>query len=87
MTIQQQAVALGEFDYAAHCQIPAGMSLRICAATRSGRAEGVTVISDPPSLGKADCVAQAVRSLAFRPFPMPVLDLSRAEIQAASKLL
>jgi hypothetical protein len=82
--VKQGAADLAREDYAsvlehgsyfARCGVPDSMRLDICAAVRGGRAVGVTVRTDPGSRAVAECVARAVRALAFPSHPQ--LDLVR----------
>jgi hypothetical protein len=65
----------------ARCNVPSHISLQICAAVRSGRAFGATVITSPSDSSVAHCVAQAVAGLRFPLSDNP--DLVRTRIGRA----
>jgi hypothetical protein len=66
---EDYAAILERGSYFSACGTPDSMRVEICAAVRAGRAVGVTVRTQPGSRRVADCVARAVRSLAFPSHP------------------
>ncbi len=66
---------LNSGSYFSHCNVPATMSLHICAAVQNGTAVGVTVTTEPGSSRVASCVAAAVRGLSFPSHPR--MDVTR----------
>lgn len=65
LTAGQYGAVLNRGNYFSHCRVPDDMGIAICAAIRDGRAEGVTVRTNPRDAVRAECVARAVRGLAF----------------------
>jgi hypothetical protein len=75
----QYGAVLNRGAYFAHCAIPNDVEIRICAAVREGRVEGVTVTTKPHDSKQSECVADAVRSLTFPAHPK--LDVTRTTFQ------
>ena len=59
------AAVLNAGGYFRHCAVAASTAIRICAAVQHGRAQGVTVWTSPPDARAGQCIANAVRTLAF----------------------
>lgn len=56
---------LNRGTYFAHCKVPSGTKLSICAAIQGGSAVGVTVETSPYQPELAECVAKSVLELKF----------------------
>ena len=80
ITAAQYGQVLNHGAYFSQCQVPASMSVEICAAVQKGRAVGVTVVTRPTDATKASCVASAVRELRFPSHPQ--LDIVRTRFSA-----
>lgn len=78
-TAGQYGAVLNRGAYFAHCAIPNDVEIRICAAVREGRVEGVTATTKPLDSKQSECVADAVRSLTFP--ARPLLDVTRTTFQ------
>jgi len=59
------AAVLNAGGYFRHCAVAASTGIRICAAVQHGHAQGVTVWTSPPDARAGQCIANAVRALAF----------------------
>lgn len=71
----QYGAVLNRGTYFAHCKVPAGTKLSICAAIQGGSAVGVTVETLPYQPRLAECVAKSVLELKFP--SRPRLDVTK----------
>ena len=65
ITREAYASILQNGRYLQACRVPDRTVLEICAAVKSGRAVGVTVVSNPPAPALDRCVRSAVSGLSF----------------------
>ncbi len=65
LTAGQFASVLNNGNYVTGCGTPQSMHISVCAAVQNGRAVGVTVSTDPPNGGIANCISSAVRRMSF----------------------
>ncbi len=72
---------LNRGTYLAACNVPHTSSVTVCAAVIDGVATGVSVEVDPPDQTAAECVAEAIRAMAFPSHPK--LDITTTRFKAA----
>lgn len=65
LTANQFGGVLNNGSYIVGCGAPQSMHVNVCAAVQNGRAVGVTVTTEPPNGGVANCVAGAIRRMSF----------------------
>jgi len=65
LTANQFGSVLNSGSYIIGCGTPQSMHVNVCAAVQNGRAVGVTVSTEPPNGGIANCIANAVRRMSF----------------------
>jgi hypothetical protein len=65
LTANQFGSVLNNGSYIVGCGTPQSMHVNVCAAVQNGRAVGVTVTTEPPSGGVANCIAGAIRRMSF----------------------
>jgi hypothetical protein len=74
LTAGQFGAVLNNGSYIGGCGTPSSMHVNVCAAVQNGRAVGVTVSTEPPNAGIANCITAAVRRMSFP--SNPKLDLA-----------
>jgi hypothetical protein len=77
LTAGQFASVLNNGSYINACGTPGSMHVRVCAAVQNGHAVGVTVTTEPPNGGIANCIANAVRRMSFP--SNPKLDIATTQ--------
>jgi hypothetical protein len=65
LTANQYGAILNNGSYIGACGTPNSMHVTVCAAVQNGHAVGVTVTTEPPNGGIANCIASAVRRMSF----------------------
>jgi hypothetical protein len=65
LTANQFGGVLNNGGYIIACGAPQSMHVNVCAAVQNGRAVGVTVTTEPPNAGVANCVSNAIRRMGF----------------------
>jgi hypothetical protein len=65
LTAGQFGNVLNNGSYIGACGTPGSMHVNVCAAVQNGRAVGVTVTTEPPNGGIANCISNAVRRMSF----------------------
>jgi eukaryotic-like serine/threonine-protein kinase len=65
LTAGQFGNVLNNGSYISGCGTPGSMHVNVCAAVQNGRAVGVTVTTEPPNGGIANCISNAVRRMSF----------------------
>jgi eukaryotic-like serine/threonine-protein kinase len=65
LTAGQFGAILNNGSYIGACGTPGSMHVTVCAAVQNGRAVGVTVTTEPPNAGIANCISSAVRRMSF----------------------
>jgi hypothetical protein len=65
LTAGQFGAILNNGSYVGACGTPSSMHVNVCAAVQNGRAVGVTVSTEPPNAGIANCITSRVRGMSF----------------------